>query len=130
MKALVISPDPELRRLLEVAVRTAERRTGEPWQYLESSNGIYGLKVAWREEPDLVVADEIASGAGAFAVAKDLRGAPEPFRGAVVLVLARPEDIWLARWSGADAWVTKPVDPFELADIVLRLVGPSRKESA
>jgi CheY-like chemotaxis protein len=130
VKALVISPDPELRRLLQVAVRTTERRTGEPWEYLEASNGIYALKIAWRDRPDLVVADEIASGAGAFAVAKDLRGATEPFPGAVVLVLARAQDEWLARWSGADAWVTKPVDPFELADIVERLVGSPEKESA
>jgi DNA-binding response OmpR family regulator len=130
VKALVISPDPELRRLLQVAVRTTERRTGEPWEYLEASNGVYALKIAWRDRPDLVVADEIASGAGAFAVAKDLRGATEPFPGAVVLVLARAQDEWLARWSGADAWVTKPVDPFELADIVERLVGSPEKESA
>jgi CheY-like chemotaxis protein len=130
VKALVISPDPELRRLLEVAVRTAERRTGEPWEYLEASNGVYALKIAWRDRPDLVVADEIASGAGGFAVAKDLRGAPEPFPGAVVLMLARAQDEWLARWSGADAWVIKPVDPFELADIVERLVGSRQKESA
>lgn len=128
VKALVISPDPELRRLLEVAIRTAERRTGAPWEYLEASNGIYALKIAWRDRPDLVVADEIASGAGAFAVARDLRGAAEPFPGAIVLVLARAQDEWLARWSGADAWVTKPVDPFELADIVERLVGTREEE--
>jgi CheY-like chemotaxis protein len=128
VKALVISPDPELRRLLEVAVRTTERRSGQPWEYLEASNGVYALKIAWRDRPDLVVADEIASGAGAFAVAKDLRGAPEPFPGAIVLVLARAQDEWLARWSGADAWVVKPVDPFELADIVERLVGSAEKE--
>jgi DNA-binding response OmpR family regulator len=130
VKALVISPDPELRRLLEVAVRTAERRTGEPWEYLEASNGVYALKIAWRDRPDLVVADEIASGAGAFAVAKDLRGASEPFPGAIVLVLARAQDEWLARWSGADAWVIKPVDPFELADTVERLLGSRQKETA
>jgi CheY-like chemotaxis protein len=128
VKALVISPDPELRRLLEVAVRTTERRSGQPWEYLEASNGVYALKIAWRVRPDLVVADEIASGAGAFAVAKDLRGAEEPFPGAIVLVLARAQDEWLARWSGADAWVIKPVDPFELADIVERLVGSDQPE--
>ena len=90
------------------------------------------MRIAWREMPDLVVADEIASGAGAFAVAKDLKGATEPFPGAVILVLARKQDEWLARWSGADAWVTKPVDPFLLADKVLevlRLRVP-RKETA
>ena len=116
VKALFISPDPELREQLRVAIRSAERRSGQEWVSLEADNGIQGLQVAWRELPDLVVADEIASGAGAFAVAKDLKGAEKPFPGAIILVLARKQDEWLARWSGADAWVTKPVDPFLLAD--------------
>jgi DNA-binding response OmpR family regulator len=118
VKALVISPDPALRAQLKVALRAAERRAGSPWVYLEAQEGLSGLRLAWREQPDVVVADEIASGAGGFAVAKDLKGAAEPFPGAVILILAREEDEWLARWSGADVWMTKPVDPFALADAV------------
>ena len=121
MKALLISPDPDLRDQLGVAIRSVERRTDGPWDYLEASNGILGLKLAWRELPDIVVADEIASGAGGFAVARDLKDSMEPFTGAVILVLARAQDEWLARWSGADGWFVKPVDPFALADRVLEL---------
>jgi DNA-binding response OmpR family regulator len=132
VKALVISADPALRRQLRVALGTVERRTGERWVFLEAPNGLVGLKLAWQEVPDVVVADEIASGAGAFAVARDLRGAVEPFPGAIVLVLARRQDTWLAEWSGADAWLTKPVDPFALADAVVEQVDrrSSRKEMA
>lgn len=132
VRALVISADPDLRRQIRSALGNAERRTGEPWEYLEAPNGLVGLRLAWRAGPDVVVADEIASGAGAFAVAKDLRGAAEPFPGAIVLVLARRQDAWLARWSGADAWVIKPVDPFELADAVMEQVERRmpRRESA
>jgi DNA-binding response OmpR family regulator len=122
VRALLISPDPALREQLRVAVGSVERRTGERWEFLEAPNGIVGLKIAWRTMPDVVVADEIASGAGAFAVAKDLRGAAEPFPGAIVLILARRQDTWLAKWSGADAWLVKPVDPFRLADIVAEQV--------
>jgi DNA-binding response OmpR family regulator len=123
VKALLISPDPELRGILRVALGTAERQGGEGWSYLEARDGLEGLRVAWRERPDVVVADEIASGAGAFAVAKDLRGAERPFPGAVVIILARPQDSWLAKWSGADAWFARPVDPFALSDTVMELVG-------
>jgi DNA-binding response OmpR family regulator len=123
VKVLVISADPDVRSQLEIALRSAERRTGEGWEVLEASNGIAGLKLAWREMPDLVVADEIASGAGAFAVAKDLRNQLQPFPGIIVIVLERRQDAWLARWSGADAWVVKPIDAFELADRVTELVG-------
>lgn len=128
MKALVISPDPALRQQLRVALRSAERETDRPWEFLEAPDGIRGLRIAWRELPDLVVADEISSGAGAFAVAKDLKGAAEPFPGVVVLVLARSLDEWLAKWSGADAWMTKPIDPFALSDVVLELLRAKRSE--
>jgi CheY-like chemotaxis protein len=128
VKALVISPDPDLRHQLGTAIGGLQRRTGEPWTSLEAVDGREGLRVAWRELPDLVVADEIASGAGAFAVTRDLKGAAEPFPGAVIIVLARSEDEWLAKWSGADAWFTKPVDPFALSDAAGDLVERLRKE--
>lgn len=122
MKALVISPVPEVREHLRVALRSAEHRTGERWEYLEASDGLEGLRIAWRELPDVVVADQIASGAGGFALAKDLRGQQQPFPGAIVIVLARPHDAWLARWAGADAWLTRPVDPFTLDETVTSLI--------
>jgi DNA-binding response OmpR family regulator len=76
----------------------------------------------------VVVADEIASRAGAFALSKALRDDNDPYTGVIVILLERKHDAWLARWSGADAWFVKPADPFELADRLLELV--SEKESA
>ncbi|HEV8572507.1 MAG TPA: hypothetical protein VGR49_05610 [Actinomycetota bacterium] len=128
MKALLISPDPKVREILRVALGALEGGAGGPWRYLEAADGLEGIRVAWRERPEVVVADEIASRAGAFAVVKDLKGAIEPFPGVVVVVLARREDEWLAKWSGADAWFVKPVDPFALADTVDSLL--ERREAA
>ena len=70
----------------------------------------------------MIVADEIASRAGAFGLARTLRDAAEPYTGVIVILLERKHDAWLAKWSGADAWFVKPVDPFELADRLLELV--------
>ena len=44
----------------------------------------------------------------------------------IVILLDRQHDAWLAKWSGADAWFVKPVDPFELADRLLDLVTSQR----
>jgi DNA-binding NarL/FixJ family response regulator len=121
-RVLLVSADPAVREWMAVAVRGIEREAGEPLELVEASDGVEGIKEAWRYLPDIVVADEIASRAGAFALAKDLTGALPPFPGRIVILLDRRQDEWLARWSGADAWFVKPINPFELADAMAGLV--------
>jgi DNA-binding response OmpR family regulator len=125
---LLVSPDPASRELMALAVRSIERRVGSPLRFRAAKNGELGIRAALRDRPEIVVADEIASRAGAFALAKALRDDTVPFTGVIVILLERKHDTWLARWSGADAWFVRPVDPFELADRVLELV--TEKESA
>lgn len=130
MRILLVSPDPSSRDLMRVAVGSLERRLGEPLSFLGAADGKEGATIGLRERPDAVVADEIASRAGAFSLAKDLRGAAEPYLGPIVILLERRHDEWLARWSGADAWFVKPVDPFALADRLVELVGGRRERDA
>ena len=126
MKVLLVSPEAEARDLLRISIGSIERRLGERVSFLEAQDGERGARIGLRERPDAVVADEIASRAGAFSLARDLRGAVEPYRGPIVIVLERKHDAWLARWSGADAWLVRPVDPFELADRLVELIQASR----
>jgi CheY-like chemotaxis protein len=123
VKVLLMSPDQASRELMALTVRSIERRLGSPIAFLEASDGVRAARVARREAPDVIVADEIASRAGAFSVAMDLRNQQRPFPGAIIVLLERKHDAWLAKWSGADAWFVKPVDPFELAERVLELAG-------
>jgi DNA-binding response OmpR family regulator len=128
MDVLLVSPDPRSRDLMALAVRSIERSLGTEIRFRAAANGELGIRAAMRDRPEVVVADEIASRAGAFALAKSLRDDADPFVGVIVILLERKHDAWLARWSGADAWFVKPVDPFELADRVLESV--TEKESA
>ena len=120
MKVLVVSGDADVLEQMEVAARSLRRRLGprEPLQILEAPDGVRGARLAWRERPAVVLADEITSRAGAFALAKELKGAEPPFTGRIVILLERSQDEWLAEWAGADGWAVKPLDPFELADLV------------
>jgi two-component system response regulator AdeR len=122
VKALLVSPNPETRELMGLAVAGISRTMGRRLEFLEAADGDRALRVARRELPEVVIADEIASRAGAFAMAKDLRGQTEPFPGVIVILLDRHQDDWLAKWSGADAWFVKPFDPFELASRVVELL--------
>ncbi|MDP9328988.1 MAG: hypothetical protein M3P10_12370 [Actinomycetota bacterium] len=129
MDVLLVSPDPRSRELTALAVRSIERALGSELRFRAARDGELGIRAARRDRPEVIVADEIASRAGAFALAKELReGAAEPYDGIIVILLERKHDAWLARWSGADAWFVKPVDPFALAERVLELV--TQKESA
>ena len=128
VRVLLVSPDANARDLMRVSVGSIERRLGEPVSFLEAVDGEQGARIGLRERPDAVVADEIASRAGAFSLAKDLRGDPDPYLGPIVILLERKHDAWLARWSGANAWFVRPVDPFELADRLVELIESDRDQ--
>ncbi|MEU7701366.1 hypothetical protein [Streptomyces sp. NPDC039028] len=42
----------------------------------------------------------------------------------VLVLIGRPQDVWLARWSRADAVVTLPPDPVETAAALAELLRP------
>ena len=128
MDVLLVSPDERSRELMALAVRSIERRLGEELHFRAARNGELGTHAALRDRPEIIVADEIASREGAFGLAKTLRDHDEPYTGVIVILLERRHDAWLAKWSGADAWFVKPVDPFEIADRLLDLV--TEKETA
>src|SRR5437667_432457 len=118
MKVLLVSADPAVRETMELAARSVTRTIGnQPLEFLEAKDGLVGMRMAWRHNPDVVVADEITSRAGAFALAKDLKGSEPPHPARIVILLDRAQDEWLAAWSEADAWFVKPVNPFQLADV-------------
>ena len=125
VQVLLISPDPAVREQMAVAVHGVERSVGETVDFLWSSDGVRGIAVARQHDPDVVIADEISSRAGAFAVAQDLKAGEPALRAVMVILLEREQDAWLAKWSGADAWFVKPIDPFALADRVAELLGRS-----
>jgi DNA-binding response OmpR family regulator len=128
MDVLLVSQDEDTRDQMALVVRSIERRIGEDLRFRAARNGELGAKAAFRDRPDVIVADEIATRAGAFGLARTLRDALDSYTGVIVILLERKHDAWLARWSGADAWFVKPVDPFELADRLLELVTDRKSE--
>lgn len=87
--------------------------------------GIDVLPAARERLPDLVICDLQVGNMGGMAVTIDIRleeGAERLDRVPVLMLLDRDADVYLARRSGADGWLIKPLDPFRLrraADAVL-----------
>ena len=127
IQILLVADDPGFRDRLGLAPERLEL-SGEEVSFLEAANGNDALVLAERHHPDLVVADLAVSPYGGFGLTRDLKGNPETAC-PVILVLDRFQDEWLGRWSGADALVNRPVDPFALAEVAGRLLEEEQGEA-
>jgi len=70
---------------------------------------------------DLAILDGEAVPAGGLGIAKQLKDELDDCPPVVVLT-GRPQDAWLATWSRAEAAVPQPIDPVELARVVVGLL--------
>jgi DNA-binding response OmpR family regulator len=105
MAALGPRPHPDLARVEYVEVAT------EPMVIEHMDSGAI----------DLAILDGEAVPAGGLGIARQLKD--EIYRCPPLLVLTgRPQDAWLATWSRADAAVPHPLDPLQLADVVIGLL--------
>ncbi|HEV3504417.1 MAG TPA: response regulator [Actinomycetes bacterium] len=120
IKILLVADDPGFRDRLGLALERLEL-SGEEVSFLQAANGNDALVLAEAELPDLVVTDVSVSPYGGLGLTRDLKANPETAC-PVILVLDRFQDEWLGRWSGADALVNRPVDPFALAEVARRLL--------
>ena len=126
IKILLVADDPGFRERLALALERLEL-TGEEVSFLEAANGNDALVLAEAELPDLVVADISVTPYGGLGLTRDLKANPETAC-PVILILDRFQDEWLGRWSGADALVNQPVDPFALAQVATRLLTEDDEE--
>lgn len=116
VKVLVVNQDPRLS--LEIAsalagdqdVELLEVRTPERALRLLDDGASF----------DVIVADNDTAPTGGFALAHEVKDRGRLGRDVppVVLLLARDQDKFLARWSKADAFMLKPIDPFDLHTVV------------
>ncbi len=77
------------------------------------------------EEPDLVILDMQIGNMGGFATCMEVRHAESINRipiTAVMLLLDRAADAFLARRADADGWLVKPADAFRMSRAVRKLV--------
>jgi DNA-binding response OmpR family regulator len=75
---------------------------------------------------DLAIVDSQIGTMGGIAVALDLRLEADAGRldpRPVLLVLDRRPDVFMARRSGAEGWILKPLDPIRLRKAVAALLG-------
>ena len=89
--------------------------------------GELGGSASWPAYP-LGWTDVSVTPYGGFGLTRDLKANPDTAC-PVILILDRFQDEWLGRWSGADALVNRPVDPFALALVASQLLEEEQGEA-
>ncbi|MFF8829072.1 hypothetical protein [Streptomyces sp. NPDC015131] len=118
---LVYSDDANTRAQVRLAAGRRPAADVPPVEYVECATLPAVLDRLDAGGVDVCVLDGEAVPAGGMGVCRQIKD--EVFRCPPVLVLiGRPQDAWLATWSRADAAVTLPVDPVELADSLAALL--------
>jgi CheY-like chemotaxis protein len=117
---LIVDDQPEVARLLEIVLRREDR------QLFFAASGEEGLAAARNSCPDLVLLDIMMPGeVDGYEVARRLKKDPAT-AGAHILVLTakvREQDRLEAFAAGADDFITKPFDVFDLKTRVDRVLG-------
>jgi DNA-binding response OmpR family regulator len=116
---LVASDAPSVRAEIAAVAGTPERTIRE------ARSGPEVMREVARSLPDLVVVDLQMGNMGGMAVCLELR-LEESYGNLehvpVLMLLDRRPDVFIARRSGAEGWVIKPLDPIRLRRAVAALL--------
>ena len=122
VKILVYSDDVNTRQQVILALGRRPHPALPEAQYVEVATEPVAVANMDAGGVDLAILDGEAVPAGGMGIAKQLKD--EIFDCPPILVLiGRPQDAWLATWSRADAVVPHPIDPIQLGEAVVQLLG-------
>ena len=99
---------------------TAEILTFEGYEVIEAENGLQGVEIAKKQDPDVVICDIMMPELDGFGVLKELRHNPQTSSTPFIFLTAKStkEDIEKGLEAGADAYLTKPFTVEELVETV------------
>jgi CheY-like chemotaxis protein len=118
-KILIIDDEERNRTLLEVFVKA------DGHQVIFACNGEEGVSVAAIERPDLILLDLMMPGMDGFEVTQWLKNHPATRNIAIIVVSALDSAVAQQRMhmSGAEMFLCKPVDRWELTSCISRLLA-------
>jgi CheY-like chemotaxis protein len=116
---LVASDAPTIRREIAAVIEGPDR------EVRTVVSGPEAIKAVQQDSPDLVIVDMQMGNMGGMAVCLELR-LQESYDAidhvSVLMLLDRRPDVFLAKRSGAEGWLVKPLDPLRLRRAVKALL--------
>lgn len=121
LRVLVYSSNAGVRRRVQQALGRVPDGDIAPLDFVDAATQAVVVQMMTSGSIDLAVLDGEATPSGGIGLAKQLKDELLQYL-PIVLIIARPDDAWLASWARADAVVSHPVDPVELRRVVLPLL--------
>lgn len=121
LNVLVYSDDIHMREKIRLALGSKVAPELPKLNYIEVATEPVVIQQLDSGQIDLAILDAEAAPAGGLGIARQLKD--EIFNcPPVMVVIARPQDAWLATWSRADGVVQQPVDPVLIAEVAATLL--------
>ena len=122
-KVLVIDDDPVIVKLLRVNFEI------EGFEVMVAGDGPEGLQIAATGRPDVILSDIMMPRMDGLEVVSKLKSGAATKHIPVILLSAKAQnaEVQLGLDAGADDYVTKPFDPFELIDRVNAVLAKARR---
>lgn len=117
LRVLVYSSNSRTREQVMLSLGNRIHPDLPELDYLEVATAPVVIKTLDAGGIDLAILDGEATPAGGMGIAKQLKDEIADCPPILVLT-GRRDDVWLARWSRAEAAVAHPIDPLVLADAV------------
>ncbi|MBT8227705.1 MAG: hypothetical protein HKP61_13165 [Dactylosporangium sp.] len=125
---LVYSDDPKVREHTRLVIGQRPAAAVQV-SFVEAATAREVVTRTGQGGIDLVVLDGEAAPAGGLGLARQLKdevpGCPP-----TLVAIARSADRWLAAYAGADATLTRPLDPVRTARTVVELLRQSQERPA
>ncbi|MFZ2172977.1 MAG: hypothetical protein WAW17_02870 [Rhodococcus sp. (in: high G+C Gram-positive bacteria)] len=121
LRVLVYSDDATTRERVVLAVGKRPDPELPELDYVEVATAPVVIQHMDAGTIDLAILDGEAVPAGGMGIAKQLDDEIEG-RPPILVLIGRPDDVWLANWSRADAAVPHPIDPIRLTEAVVGLL--------
>ncbi|MDR0433056.1 MAG: hypothetical protein LBH48_07095 [Bifidobacteriaceae bacterium] len=121
-QVLLYSDNATIRRAVTAAVGERLGRAGPAIEWTETATHQVAMDKLTFGFYDLLIADAETGKLGGIGLARfvaDEVEDPPP----VLMLITRPQDRWLATWSGAARTLIYPTDPFEVGQTVSEMLG-------